>query len=129
MTYREAVRRLLPPPVVSLTAPLALLACLLAGAVVAVDRAPSPVGSALTAAAASDRQIHLARLDTAGRPWKSAGTRAGQQLSRWKSPWVTPGFDFTELIASWSARASGSAKTIRPWAGRSSEPSAASTLT
>lgn len=110
MTYREAVRRSFPVPVVSLA--LALVACVAAGIAVVVVPSPAEHRSAAVAAAAvSDRKVHLQRFSAPG-PWRSAATERRYDRSyvgsRWKSPWVAPGFDYTELIASWSARTPGS---------------------
>ncbi|GAA4078251.1 peptidase C39 family protein [Nocardioides kongjuensis] len=110
MTYREAVRRSFPVPVVSLV--LALVACVAAGVAVVVDR--SPAGhrpEAVAAAAVSSRQVHLQRFP-APQSWRptSPESRYGRSYlgSHWRSPWVAPGFDYTELITSWSARTPGS---------------------
>ncbi|MEZ0579673.1 peptidase C39 family protein [Nocardioides sp. MH1] len=84
----------------------------------------APDGSAVVLAATSDRQIELSRWDTA-RQWRKgetagtavdggdlvfdsavrSATAAGRSydVARWTSPWVTTGFDYTELVASWSA--------------------------
>ncbi|MDQ6522808.1 peptidase C39 family protein [Nocardioides sp. LHD-245] len=105
------MRRLFPHPVVS----LALAACLVAGAfTLALGRPGGAAGTesrAVNAAAVSDRQIDLERFAVPG-PWKPAKARAKYgrtyETARWKSPWVSPGFDFTELVASWSARTPGS---------------------
>jgi hypothetical protein len=82
-------------------------------------------GSAVAVAATTaDRQITLTRWDNS-RQWRhgtSAGTTVADgrltfdtpvttatadgrayDVARWTSPWVEPGFDYTELIASWSA--------------------------
>jgi hypothetical protein len=84
-----------------------------------------PDGSAVVVAATSDREITLTRWDSS-RQWRrgalagtsvrdgrltfdqpvattSAGGRS-YDVARWTSPWVAPGYVFTELIASWSAR-------------------------
>lgn len=126
VTYREAVRRLFPAPVV-----LALAGCLVAGGVaVTLDRTSGGPGASVTAAAVSDRKVDLERYDAAAqwRTGKARGTRvtpAGElafdrgirttrlagrtyDTARWTSPWVAPGFSYTELIASWSARTPGS---------------------
>ncbi|WGX95728.1 C39 family peptidase [Nocardioides sp. L-11A] len=108
------MRRIFPHPVVSL-ASLVVAACLVAGvltlAVGRPDGAAGTVPRAVSAAAVSDRQVDLERFAAPG-PWKPARTRAKfgrtYEVARWKSPWVSPGFDFTELIASWSARTPGS---------------------
>ncbi len=87
--------------------------------------ADEPDGSAVAVAAISnDRKITLTRWDSA-RQWRrgdgtgtavrdgrlmfdqpvattTAGGRA-YDVARWSSPWVEPGYPFTELIASWSA--------------------------
>ncbi|GAA3646440.1 peptidase C39 family protein [Nocardioides ginsengisoli] len=125
MTYREAVRRF-PMPLA-----LALAGTLAAGAVaVTLDRSPEPRHESVTAATVSDRRIDLHQYDAAAdwRTGKTRGTRvtADGQLAfdrgyratrlagrtydaaRWTGPWGTPGFTFTELIASWSARTPGS---------------------
>ncbi|WP_141004114.1 C39 family peptidase [Nocardioides humi] len=106
------MRRSFPHPAVSLAA-LAAAACLVAGVLVAVGRPGAPADArpeAAAAAAVSDRQVDLERFTAPG-PWKAGGTRTkfGRKYDvvRWKSRWVTPGFDFTELIASWSARTPG----------------------
>ena len=36
-----------------------------------------------------------------------AGTRGGYDYGTWKSPWVSPGFDLTELVPSWNASTPG----------------------
>ncbi|TQK72810.1 peptidase C39-like protein [Nocardioides sp. SLBN-35] len=113
MTYRGPVRRSFPVPVVSLT--LALVACLAAGLAVVAGQPGSTAAEhrpeAVAAAAVSSRQVHLQRF-AAPQTWKQTATerRYGRtyQGSRWKSPWVAPGFDYTELITSWSARTPGS---------------------
>lgn len=126
VTYREAVRRLLPAPVV-----LALAGCLVAGGVaVTLDRSADRPEEGVAAAAVSDRKVDLERYDAADQ-WRSGkvrGTRvtADGQLAfdrgfrttrtagrtydtaRWTGPWVAPGFSYTELVASWSARTPGS---------------------
>ena len=87
--------------------------------------ADEPDGSAVAVATISnDRKITLTRWDSA-RQWRrgdrtgtavrdgrlmfdqpvattTAGGRA-YDVARWSSPWVEPGYPFTELIASWSA--------------------------
>ncbi|GAA3526445.1 peptidase C39 family protein [Nocardioides daeguensis] len=113
VTYREVVRRSFPVPVVS----LALAACLLAGLAALVLGAtgdPAEPGrrpEAVAAAAVSDRRVDLERFTAPG-PWKPSATRSryGRTYlsARWTSPWVSPGFDYTELVASWSARTPGS---------------------
>ncbi|TNM36564.1 peptidase C39 family protein [Nocardioides albidus] len=84
---------------------LAATACLLSAIAVV-----GPSAEAVPATAASDRQVHLDRF--APGAWKQAGTRRKHSrtyaAARWKSRWTTPGMDFTELIASWSARTPGS---------------------
>src|SRR5690349_15581484 len=80
-------------------------------------------GSAVAVAGSTaDRQIALTRGDST-RQWRhgaAAGTTVtdgrltfdaavttatagghSYDLARWTSPWVEPGFDYTELIASW----------------------------
>lgn len=113
MTYREAVRRSFPVPVVSLTAFVAA-ACLVTGLAAVVlarsgDAGGHPSG-AVAAAAVSDRRVDLERLSPG--PFHQAATQRkyGRTYlgTRWKSRWVSPGFDYTELIASWSARTPGS---------------------
>jgi hypothetical protein len=111
VTYRAVMRR-------ALVTALAVAASLLA-----VPVASSP------ASAAPDRKISLVRFDSAAE-WGSGtaeGTRvtSGGKLAyasrvggrkydgrrydaaRWTSPWVSPGFSFTELIPSWEARTPG----------------------
>ncbi len=98
------------------------LACCGVSACSTADR---PDGSAVAVAATgSDRQVTLTRWDRP-RQWRRgdlAGTavREGRlvfdepvatrsaggtsyDVARWTSPWVEPGYSFTELIASWSA--------------------------
>ncbi|WP_322937072.1 C39 family peptidase [Nocardioides bizhenqiangii] len=102
-----------------------LLALTGVGACSSTDR---PDGSAVAVAAAGgdrERKITLTRWDSS-RQWRRgdlAGTTAGDgrlafhqpvgsataggrsyDVARWTSPWVEPGYAFTELIASWSAR-------------------------
>ena len=92
----------------------------------ACSTADEPDGSAVAVAGtSSERQITLTRWDS-GRQWRRgaqagtavregrlsfdrpvAATTAGGRsydVARWTSPWVEPGYAFTELIASWSAR-------------------------
>ena len=92
----------------------------------ACSPADEPDGSALAVSAVGrDRQVTLTRWDSS-RQWRRgtlAGTavRAGRlsfersvasaiaagrsyDVARWTSPWVEPGYSFTELVASWSAR-------------------------
>ena len=92
----------------------------------ACSSADEPDGSAVAVAGtSSERHITLTRWDSS-RQWRrgeQAGTavRAGRlsfdrpvaattaggrsyDVARWTSPWVEPGYAFTELIASWSAR-------------------------
>ncbi|MEQ6903150.1 peptidase C39 family protein [Nocardioides sp. YIM 152588] len=111
------MRRLLGPILLTLglTASATLVGC-------SVDDTPR---GAIAAAAASARKIDLTRFDTAAE-WQSGngagtavddgrlvldapiGTRSANgrtyDLARWTSPWVAPGFSYTELIASWSAK-------------------------
>ncbi|WP_408896798.1 C39 family peptidase [Nocardioides sp. R1-1] len=113
------MRRSFPRRLVTSVLPLALAACLVSGlAAVALARptAERPAtervaGAAVSAAAVTDRKVDLERFAAPG-PWKPAGSRAKYgrtyQVARWTSRWVSPGFDFTELIASWSARTPGS---------------------
>ncbi|TIC88450.1 peptidase C39 family protein [Nocardioides sp. GY 10113] len=83
---------------------------------------------AITTAASTARDIDLARFDTADE-WRTGraagatvvddrlrfdspvGTRRYNghryEVARWDSPWIAPGFSFTELIASWSAATPG----------------------
>ncbi len=123
-----------PRPAASVA--LALTACLVAGlAAVTVggDRDRGRTGAehaeAVAAAAVSERQVDLERYDSAAQ-WRTgkakgttataagwlafdrgttSATRDGRRydVARWTSPWVSPGFDFTELVASWSARTPG----------------------
>ncbi len=47
--------------------------------------------------------------------------RAGRlELGRWASPWVTTGFDLTELVASWQARTPGASRLLVQVRGRTS---------
>ncbi|HEY1117634.1 MAG TPA: peptidase C39 family protein, partial [Acidimicrobiales bacterium] len=73
--------------------------------------ASSGTPAAVAAAAVSDRQVDLERF-AAPAKWKPTKTirKAGRSYlgARWNSPWTAPGFDYTELIASWSARTPGS---------------------
>lgn len=91
----------------------------------ACGAADEPQAAALAVAEAAERRVVLTRWDSS-RQWRR-GARAGAvvrdgrlvldqpvatrtlggtsyDVARWTSPWVEPGFDFTELIASWSAR-------------------------
>ena len=126
VTYREPVRRPLPTPVV-----LALAGCLVAGGVaVALDRSPTRPSESVAAATVSERKVDLERYDAAAQ-WRTGRTRgttvtADGQLAfargyrttrlagrtydaaRWTGPWVSPGFAYTELIATWAARTPGS---------------------
>jgi len=102
------------------------LAALLVGTGLSACSAADEQGSAVVVAAtAADRQITLTRWDSA-QQWRrgaQAGTtvRDGRltfdqpvatasaggtsyDVARWTSPWVEPGYAFTELVASWSAR-------------------------
>ncbi|KAA1421409.1 peptidase C39 family protein [Nocardioides humilatus] len=102
-----------------------LAAALGLGSLSACSGTDHPDGSVVAVAAASeDRSITLTRWDSA-RQWRT-GTAEGSvvtdgrltfasgvstttadghtyDVARWTSPWVAPGFDFTELITSWSA--------------------------
>jgi hypothetical protein len=95
----------------------------------ACSPADDPDGSAVAvsgvSAAGRDRQITLTRWDSS-RQWRrgslagtavregrlsldrpvASTTAAGRSydVARWTSPWVEPGYSFTELIASWSAK-------------------------
>lgn len=92
----------------------------------ACSTSEEPDGSAVVVAGTSgERKITLTRWD-GGRQWRR-GARAGTavrdgrlvldqpaatasvggtsyDVARWTSPWVEPGYAFTELVASWSAR-------------------------
>jgi len=104
------------PAIVSLTT-------IVAASLVAAPAAPAAPGDERRARAAA-RQIAYTQWDS-GDQWR-AGTRSGVRVekgrllikqpqgsrryagrtydtARWDSPWVTPGFDLTRLIASWSA--------------------------
>jgi hypothetical protein len=92
----------------------------------ACSSADEPDGTARAVAAVDrDRKITLTRWDSSrqwrrgnlsgtavreGRLWFAQGvataTAGGRSydVARWTSPWVEPGYAFTELIASWSAR-------------------------
>lgn len=92
----------------------------------ACSTSDEPDGAAVAVAGTGgDRQVTLTRWDSA-RQWRRgdlagttvrdgrlsfdqpvAATSAGGRqydVARWTSPWVEPGYAFTELIASWSAR-------------------------
>ncbi len=101
-----------------LTSTIALALCLL------------PLLGAAPATAAPSRRIDYATWDapadlrsgtleglrvTAGRLTLPAGTDTG----RWTSPWATPGFALTRLIASWSARTPGDSRVRVAVRGRS----------
>jgi len=103
-----------------------LAALLISTALSACSAADRPDDSAVAiAATTTERPITLTRWDSA-RQWQR-GTLAGTtvregrltfdrgvagatlggrsyDVARWTSRWVAPGYDFTELIASWSAR-------------------------
>ncbi len=104
-----------------------LVLLLILTGVSACSTSETPDGSAVAVAATtgSDRSITLTRWDSS-RQWQR-GTLAGTvvdegrlafgqavttvtadgrayDVARWTSPWVEPGYAFTELIASWSAR-------------------------
>ncbi|WP_435770561.1 C39 family peptidase [Nocardioides sp. SYSU DS0651] len=122
-------RQLLPAAV---TAAVACLVVPLLGLVPGAwtpERSSTAGQGVQLAAAAADRKVDLERFDTAAqwRTGRAEGTRitSGGRLAyadrvgrrsfdrrsydgaRWTSPWVTPGFSFTELIASWEARTPG----------------------
>lgn len=59
------------------------------------------------------------RIDTPTATRKLGGTRYEQ--STWNSPWVEPGFSFTELIASWSAVTPGNSFVEIRVRGRNAE--------
>lgn len=121
MTYRVGVRRpllclgvllglvagllaLTPPSTAATTAPEAAPAARAARAV-ALTQWDS--GASLRAGARDGLVVHAGRLSlgetTALRTW------SGRQydVGRWVSPWATPGFSLTELVASWSATTPG----------------------
>ena len=101
------------------------LATLAAASLAAVPAAPSAAAEPPTRAA---RQITYTQWDS-GDQWRRgtlSGVRVvkgrllikpavgrrhlagrGYDAARWDSPWVTPGFDLTRLIASWSAATPG----------------------
>ena len=133
MTYRDVVRlpRLHVPPLV-LT--LLLSSCYLA-AVTPSSPATAAVTAAAPLAAAKrvdkrvdERQVHYHQFDSGAelRQGRTQGTKIARGRVRfdtakatrtlggtsyeqavWTSPWVDPGFSFTELIASWSATTPG----------------------
>jgi len=108
VTYRGPVRRSFPTRVATSVAVLAAVACLVAGlTAIASDHPTAPSGVAPVAA--EPRRIDLERFTPGS--WKPAGSvaRHGRRydVARWKTRWTAPGFDFTELIASWSARTPG----------------------
>jgi len=127
VTYRDAVRRLLPRAALA----LAVAACLVAGLIIALGRSGETQerAQARAAAAATDRVIDLERFAAPGR-WKADGKRRKYgrtyDVARWKSPWVAPGFSFTELIASWSARTPGSSWIEVQVRGRAADGTATS---
>ena len=101
------------------------LAAVVAASLAAVPVAPSAAAEPPTRAA---RQITFTQWDT-GEQWRKgtlSGVRVGKgrllikrpdgrrhvdgrsyDAAHWDSPWVTPGFDLTRLIASWSAATPG----------------------
>lgn len=137
------MRRLFPT-----SALVALATCLAVGLTVLVVGHRSPerwgdIDAGVLATATTDRQIDLTRFDS-GAQWRTgkargltvtdAGdlafdtgtgttTRKGRQydVARWTSRWTSPGFDFTELIASWAARTPGSSWIEVQVRGRSAE--------
>lgn len=88
-----------------------------------------PVFSATPAAAAPARRIAYAEWDSpaALRAGTTTGVRvtagrlslAGADTGRWTSPWTSPGFALTELVASWSARTPGDSRVRVEVRGRS----------
>ncbi|CAN5268813.1 peptidase C39 family protein [soil metagenome] len=110
-------------------APLVLTLFLTSCYVAAVTAATPASASAGTASKRADtRQIHYHQFDSGAelRAGTAKGTRVAKgrlriatpksnstldgtryEQSMWNSPWVEPGFSFTELIASWSATTPG----------------------
>ncbi|MGB0098781.1 MAG: C39 family peptidase [Nocardioides sp.] len=66
-----------------------------------------PVVSAAPAAAAPARQIDYTQWDA---PDPLRKLEPEKRRGRWTSPWASPGFALTRLIASWSARTPGDSK-------------------
>ncbi|MGB0102021.1 MAG: hypothetical protein WBP61_17210, partial [Nocardioides sp.] len=66
-----------------------------------------PVVSAAPAVAAPARQIDYTQWDA---PDPLRGIEPEKRRARWTSPWTSPGFALTRLIASWSARTPGDSK-------------------
>ena len=105
---------------------IASLTALVAASLVAVPAPAAPADESPARAAA--RQITYTQWDT-GNQWRRGtlkGVRVGKgrllikqpagsrrysgrtyDTARWDSPWVSPGFDLTRLIASWSAATPG----------------------
>jgi len=127
VTYRGVVHL---PRTTSIRVTAAVLVAVTGCYVAAVTpdaAAEAPQGAAERSRAES-RQIHYAQFDSGAelRSGTARGTAvsqgrlviaapaAGRRLAdtrydtaSWESPWVTPGFSFTELIPSWSARTPG----------------------
>lgn len=120
--------RRLPPLATSLAPALAAVLTLgLLGAPPA-SAAPNGAEERVSTAAAPARKIDLTRWDSTKRlrRGKLAGTRVADgrvafeqrvrtrrhgstpyDVAHWTSPWRSPGFSFTQLVASWSARTPG----------------------
>ncbi|MFC5727504.1 MULTISPECIES: C39 family peptidase [Nocardioides] len=117
-------------PAVPAALATAVAACLVATVFALVPGGRSEEGApAELAVTTTERMVHLKRFDSRAQ-WRSGkaegvrytsggrmafskpirtGSYAGRRydVARWTSPWVSPGFSFTELIPSWSARTPG----------------------
>jgi hypothetical protein len=142
VTYRRWVRpspaRRLRPALLSL-----LLTCCYVAAVTSADPASAAAAPGVVSAKRADtQQIHYHQLDSGAelRTGSGKGTRVARgrlridtptatrklggtryEQSTWNSPWVAPGFSFTELIASWSAVTPGNSFVEIRVRGRNAE--------
>lgn len=78
----------------------------------------TPLVSSVPAQAAPARQIGYAEWEV---PAGRATLPAGARTRSWTSPWETPGFALTRLVASWDARTPGDSRVRIQVRGRSGE--------
>ena len=99
-------RRLLPALALALLSPFA-------AAVPAEAAAPRRItydewrGDTLAAGTFVGAELHEGAVRTKSPQETRRYDGRTYQVGRWRSPWVAPGFEYTELIASWTARTPG----------------------